>query len=300
MNLPLINTDTVGNSYYGWRINDLLYSPNSVGLTTAQLATWINNFFNQTCAVAPSATTLRVIFPTSFESLTLPATSAKYRFGEEYASTATTNFSVTSASRISYPTIANNNRTLYDSTYLAAGSSSRVFYGVLNNRSLNIFSIERNGPDLNNNDFCFVSFGWLNNSIYSGSAFPRNAYILILDSTTSRIQGFRPSAENSNVVRNFQIPQLPDADPIANYPVSCQSATPGANTTEFYLRDNVAPNKAIGYVPNLLKTSLQIPVGGVYRNTGIDPDLSDMNTWICVGVLGSERILMRVWTQGLA
>ncbi len=300
MNLPLINTDTFGNSYYGWRINDLLYSPESVGFTTAQLATWINNFFNQTCAVTSSSTTLKVIFPTSFESLTFPATSSKYRFGEENASTVTTNINVTSGARISYPTIANNNDSLYDSSYLFAGASSRAFYGVLNNRSLSIFSIARNGQDLNNNNFCFVSFGWLNNSIYSGNAFPRNAYILILDSDTHQIRGFRPSAENSNVVRNFNIPQLPDADPIANYPVSCLSATPGANTTEFYLRDNDAPNKAIGYVPNLLKTSLQIPVGEVYRNTGIDPDLSNMNTWICVGVLGSERILMRVWTQGLA
>lgn len=295
MNLPLINTDNVGNSYYGWRTNNLIYAPDSVGSTTTQLANWINNFFGQTCA-SPSPTTLQIILPTSFESLTLPATSSKYRFGYDDASSTNNE---TSSSKINYPGIQNNIRSLYDSNYLSTESSSRAFYGVLNNRSLSIFSIERNGQDLTSNNFCLVSFGWLLNPIYSSSAFPRNAYILILHSSSTRIQGFRPSAENSSVVRHFQIPQLPEADPIANYPVSCQTATPGANTTELYLRDNTSPYKAMGYVPNLLKTSLEIPVGQVYRNTGIDPDGSDMNTWICVGVFGSERILMRVWTQGL-
>lgn len=295
MNLPLINNDNVGNSYYGWRTNNLLYAPDSVALTTAKLATWINNFFGQTCAFTNNVFVLNVTFPTSFESLTLPATSSNYRFdlsGIETTTAANRVFSM----RISYPSIGSGSN---GAGFDGSGNVNTAFYCVLNNRSLSVFSITRNGADLVSGSGSFVSYGWLNNSIYSGSAFVRSAYVLVLHSSPSQNLGRRPSAENTNIASNFRIPQPQNADPIANYPISCQSATPGANATEFYLRDNAAPNKAIGYVPNLLKTSLQIPVGQVYRNTGIDPDGSNMNTWLCVGVLGSERILMRVWTQGL-
>lgn len=294
MNLPLINNDNVGNSYYGWRTNNLLYAPDSVALTTAKLATWINNFFGQTCAVAENTSWLKVIFPTSFESLTLPVTGSKYRFGLDSIET------TDAANPVRLILFANIGSGSNGAGFTGTGDVDTAFYCVLNNRSLSVFSIARNGADLVSSSWAsFASFGWLNNSIYSGSAFVRSAYALVLHPSPAQNLGRRPSAENTNIASNFRIPWSPNADPIANYPISCQSATPGANATEFYLRDDVAPNKAIGYVPNLLKTSLQIPVGQVYRNTGIDPDGSNINTWLCVGVLGSERILMRVWTQGL-
>jgi len=50
MNLPLINNDNVGNSYYGWTINNLDYAPESSGFTATQCANWINGFFGQSCA----------------------------------------------------------------------------------------------------------------------------------------------------------------------------------------------------------------------------------------------------------
>ena len=293
MNLPLINNDNVGNSYYGWRTNNLLYAPDSLALTTAKLATWINNFFGQTCAVSVNSSRLDVIFPTSFESLTLPATGSKYRFGLDSIETTNT---ANPVRWVLFPNIGSGSN---GAGFTGTGNVDVAFYCVLNNRSLSVFSIARNGSDLVSVSGSFASYGWLNNSIYSGSAFVRSAYVLVLHSSPAQNLGRRPSAENTNIASNFRIPQPQNADPIANYPISCQSATPGANATEFYLRDDAAPNKAIGYVPNLLKTSLQIPVGQVYRNTGIDPDGSNMNTWLCVGVLGSERILMRVWTQGL-
>ena len=290
MNLPLINNDNVGNSYYGFRTNNLIYAPDSVGLTNTQCANWINGFFGgQTCAIEDNANFygLSLILPNSFETLSLPVISSKYRFN---------NTGINSNNNSNSPTDVPHFR---GANVVALNNLNRVFYCCLNNRSLSIFSIQRDGSNLLNSTYGFISYGWLNNPIYTGSAYPRNAYSLSLSSIeTSRGAG-RPSAENSQARQNFQIPTGTTDDPIANYPVSCQTATPGANTTELYLRDNTSPHKAIGYVPNLLKTSLQIPVGQVYRNTGIDPDGSTMNTWICVGVFGSERVLMRVWTQGL-
>ena len=291
MNLPLINTDNVGNSYYGWRTNNLIYAPDSAVMTNTQCVNWINNFFGQTCAIEDprNVSGLYLILPNSFETLSLPVTSSNYRFNND---------GINSNNNSNFPTVASHALGI-SALQLNQPSADRVFYCCLNNRSLSIFSIQRNGSNLSNNSYGFVSYGWLSNPIYTGSAYPRNAYSLFLNSNQTLRSAGRPSAENSPVRQDFQIPKETTADSIANYPVSCQSATPGANTTELYLRDNTSPHKAMGYVPNLLKTSLQIPVGQVYRNTGIDPDGSNMNTWICVGVFGSERILMRVWAQGL-
>lgn len=293
MNLPLINNDNVGNSYYGFRTNNLIYAPDSVGLTNTQCANWINGFFEeQTCAIEYNTNFgatkgLALILPNSFETLSLPVTFSNYRFNSD---------SINSRNNSNFPIDVEHFRGI---GVVELNNLNRVFYCCLNNRSLSIFSIQREGSNILNSTYGFVSYGWLSNPIYTGSAYPRNAYSLSLSSIENSRGAGRPSAENSPVRQNFQIPTDITADSIANYPVSCQTATPGANTTELYLRDNTSPHKAMGYVPNLLKTSLQIPVGQVYQNTGIDPDGSTMTTWICVGVFGSERILMRVWTQGL-
>lgn len=287
MNLPL-NNDNVGNSYFGWRSNTLIYAPDSVEVFASQLVNWINGFFGETCAFVNFQGSFNIIFPVSFETLSRPASEGKYRFGN-FGFSSSNNNALTAV--VGYPVGVELTNFIGDPT--------RVYYGVLNNRSLSLFLISRNGGNINNSNYAFMSIGWLSNPLYSGSAFPRNAYYLFLSSQNPRV-GARPSAENTSSGVNFQIPTGTTADPIANYSIACQTATPGANTTELYLRDNVAPNKAIGYIPNVLKTNLQIPIGQIYRNTGIDPDGSNMNTWICVGVFGTERILMRVWTEGLA
>lgn len=285
MNLPLINNDNVGNSYYGWRTNNFVYAPDSIGFTADKWQNWINGFFGQTCVDS----SFRLILPAPFETLSLPVASNRWRFSNGQINTTNT----TGTFGIS-TTVSGGGQTLTNSN--AIGSTTRVHYGVLNNLSFSIFSISPNGANIDNTQCSFASIGWLINPLYSGSAFPRNAYYLFSLGFDSGSGSGRPSAENTTVLQRLQYPNLNIANPIANYSINCETATLGANTTELYLRDNVAPNKAIGYVPNLLKTSLQIPVGQVYRNTGIDPNGSNMNTWICVGIYGSERLLMRVWT----
>lgn len=288
MNLPLINNDNVGNSYYGWRTNNYVYAPDSIGFTAGKWQNWINGFFGQTCVDS----SFRLILPAPFETLSLPVASNRWRFFDGQINTTNT------TGTFGIPMLVlGGGQGLSNSG--AIGSTNRVHYGVLNNSSFSMFSILPNGADINNAECFFASIGWLRNPLYSGSAFPRNAYYMFNVGINSSSGSGRPSAENSTVLQRLQYPNSNIADPIANYSINCQTATPGANTTELYLRDNVAPNKAIGYVPNLLKTSLQIPVGQVYSNTGIDPDGSNMNTWICVGIYGSERLLMRVWSSGL-
>lgn len=293
MNLPLINNDNAGNSYFGGRANNFVYAPDSAGVTTQQFTDWINGFFGQTCAIRLSTDNINLILPISFESLSLPVSVSKARFqnnGNTICS-ANTNSNLDVANRV------HNSTNVFSFSDLLA---ERVTYAVLNNKSLNVFQVRRVGADLDNSSYRFLSVGWLSNSLYSGSAFPRSAYFLRLISPSSGNFAFRASIENTNVLQNFVVPTSLDANSIANYSVSCQIATPGANATELYLRDDATSNKAIGYVPNILKTSLNIPVGQIYKNTGIDPDGSNNPHWICVGNYGNERLLMRVWAQGLA
>lgn len=288
MNLPLINEITGTNriSFLGWKINNLNYSPESVGFSADALTNWINNFFGQTAMTSVGALT----FPTSFESLPLPATNTNHRFNDFQLSTTNKN-QTGQFELVNYPSAQLSTHSW--------NNQGKIFWGVLSNTNLSVFSINKNGENMDNSAYFFSSIGWLSNPLYSGSAFPRNAYCLFLSSQGNLIGGGRPSAENSQILQSFQIPTGTSADSIANYLIACQTSTPGANTTEFYLRDNTSPHKAIGYVPHLLKTNLQIPVGQIHRNTGIDPDGINMHTWICVGRFGSESILMRAWAQGL-
>jgi hypothetical protein len=285
MTLPLINEITGTNriSFLGWKTNNLNYSPESVGFGTG-LPNWLNNFFGQTVMTSVGALT----FPTSFESLPLPVTNTNHRFNDYQLSTTNSNQSGQFMRNYGVAQLSTHPWT----------NQGRIFWGVLSDTNLSIFSINKNGENMDNSGYFFSSIGWLSNPLYSGSAFPRNAYFLFLSRHSNQIGGGRPSTENG-LLQYFQIPTETSADSIANYPIACQAATPGANTTKLYLRGNISPHKAIGYVPHLLKTNLQIPVGQIYRNTGIDPDGISMHTWICVGVFGSERILMRAWTQGL-
>jgi hypothetical protein len=293
MNLPLINNDNANNSFFGYHTNNLIYAPDSIGFTSVQCANWINGFFGQTCAFADS-TRFNLILPVNFESLSLPATATKFRFNVRGISPTNQNPSTTT-DNVRY--CAENCVDLRQNVF---NSSSSYYWAVLNSHSLNVLTY--NTLKDQTNAYLFFSCGWLKNSLFFGSTFVRSAYYLFMDNLLNN-QNFRAAGRPLNEFGNtqrFAFATSTTPNPIVNYPVSCQSATPGANTTEFYLRDNVAPNKAVGYVPNLLKSSLDIPVGQTYRNTGIDPDGSNMNTWKCVGKIGGESLLMRVWTAGLA
>jgi hypothetical protein len=286
MTIPLINNDNVGNSYYGWVGNNLDWAPESLGFTATQCANWINGFFGQSCAFANS-TTFNLILPVSFESLSLPATASKFRFDRLGISRTIGNPSTTTTMDVQYCGI-----NCID-LFMIFNSLSSYYWAVLNSHSLSI-AVSTLDPS---NPVFFFSCGWLKNPLFPASVFVQNAYFLW---TFSGLAAGRPSlAFGANNRQNFVFPGASTPNPIANYPVSCQSATPGANLTEFYLRDNVAPNKAVGYVPNVLKCSLPLSVGRIYRNTGIDPDGSDNPYWMCVAEIGNERLLMRAWATGL-
>jgi hypothetical protein len=292
MNLPLINNDNAGNSYYGWTTNNLDWAPGSLGFTTAQCANWINGFFGQTCAFADSDK-FNLILPVSFESLSLPATASKFRFNRLGIN----------------KDMGNPSTTTMDSQYCGINCidlftyyfnrPSSYYWAVLNSHSLSVFVENTEYSVSSTQRYIFFSCGWLKDPLFTASAFVQNAYFLW--TFLPGLAAGRPSlALREDSRQNFVFPgEATTPDPIANYSVSCQTATPGANTTEFYLRDNVAPNKAVGYISNVLKSSLDLSVGGTYRNTGVDPDGSNNPYWKCVAKIGNESILMREWATGI-
>lgn len=294
----LTNQDNVGNYYFGYRTNNFAFSSAQIGLSGQTLVDWINTSFGETCAAlnGDDLNSLSLILPHPTETLTRPAIpNAKFRFGYQHYNTTNTNILSNSIAYFNpdNPPFPPN---------LNLGSSIHVYYCVLNNSSLNIFGCRFFEDNLNPNLYFFRSIGFLKNPLYSGIAFPRNIYQYFLGGSNFPIPGAsRPGVENTGVDsrKALRISVPGSADPIANYPLSCQIATPGANATDLWLRDHDAPNKAIGVVSNLLKTTLDIPVGQIYRNSGIDPDGSDNPYWICVAKMGNESILMRVFAIGL-
>jgi len=308
----LTNQDNVGNYYFGFRTNNFAFSPDQIGLTYSTLADWINTSFGETCAVWDGQY-FALILPHPNEVLTRPALASqgqfKFRFGRLNLNTRNTDglnqdVSPFGPFLITYY-LMNQGTSLFEQKQNLRLGENFVYYCVLNNASLNVFGCRYSGNNLNPNSenfdsgFVFRSIGFVKNPLYSGSSFPRNAYYYFLDSDLVYQIAGRPDLENTKVRKPIRIPTSESADPIANYPIFCQTATPGANTTDLLLRDNDLPHKAIGSVPNVLKSTLDIPVGQIYSNTGIDPDGSNNPNWICVGKMGSESILMRVWAQGL-
>jgi hypothetical protein len=302
----LTNQDNVGNYYFGYRDNNLPFDNAQVALTAPTLVNWINACFGDTYAVVSSGTnSFNLILPHPNEVLTPPATAAtQWPDSNRRFETDCINGRVSgrSDSRIAYliPGAGQRNIDLNS-------NPNYVYYAVLNNFSLNIFYCRYNSTGLIPNVFSvFTSIGFLKNPLYSPSRFVRNAYYYSLGCSENiwKNGGGHPEVlgVHAPLLKYLRVPNVSTpvtADPIANYAISCQTATPGANTTDLVLRDDEAPNKAIGIVSNVLKTTLNIPVGQTYRNTGVDPDGSDNPSWMCVGKMGNESILMRAWATGL-
>lgn len=302
----LTNQDNVGNYCFGYRTNNLLFDNAQVALNAPTLVNWINNCFGDTYAVVSSGTnSFNLILPHPDEVLTPPATAAPYwpdskrRFTEGGINGRA---SGSSDSNMGYLIPGGGQRSI-DLT----SDPNYVYYAVLNNFSLNIFYCRYNSTGLIPNVFSvFTSIGFLKDPLYLPSSFVRNAYYYSLGCSENiwanggghpEVLGVQAPSLKYLRVPNVSTPVT--ADPIANYAISCQTATPGANATGLWLRDDDAPNKAIGRVSNVLKTTLNIPVGQIYRNSGIDPDGSDNPHWMCVGYMGNEAILMRAWAEGL-
>lgn len=284
----LINSDNVGNFYMGFRSDLFAYDTRlSSGPVNNNLRDLINQM-GAGLAVSSGTTDISFRLPQAFDTSNNPTTSTNGRFGDGLMYT-------------------NNSASLTNFfSYTSPGggvgfnlSTIGAWYFVVNSFSVSMFRSNVNGNALNTSNYFFRQVGWAKNPLYDGTNYPLNAYYFFLNSTTTARAGGRPTLPNNDTRTALRVPTGTSADSIANYSITCQTSTPGANTTDLVIFDDASPNRAIGVASNLLKTTLAIPVGQIYRNTGVDPDGSNNQFWICVGDYGSERILMRLWTQNL-
>lgn len=289
MSLPnLINSDNIGNYYMGFRSNLFAYDTR---LMNENNAPNLRDLINQMAAglAVSSGSSIAFRLPQTFDTSNNPTSSSNGRFRDGLLYT-------------------NNTASLSNSiSYQVPGGGSNfdlqtagAWYFVVNPFSVSMFRSDVSGNALNTNSYSFGQVGWFKNPLYDGVNYPLNAYYLFLNSGTTSRGGGRPTLPNISDRTTLRVPTSTSADSVANYSITCQTTTTGANVTDVVLFDNNSPNRAIGVCSNLLKTSLSIPIGQIYRNTGVDPDGGDNPFWICVGVYGSERILMRVWTQNLS
>ena len=285
---PLINSDNIGNYYMGFRSNLFAYDSR---LMNGNNGTQLRDLINQMgtgLAVSDGNNAVSFRLPQSFDNSPNPTNTAEGRFRNR--SIITNNVSPF-ANSITY--VTPNGAISFD---LELGGA---WYFVVNSTSVSMFRCNFTGNSLTPNSYFFIQVGWIKNPLYTGSNFPLNAYYFTLGNSANMRGGGRPEVVNTNTRTPLRVPTGSTADSVANYSISCQTATTGANVTDMVLFDNNAPNRAIGVCSNLLKTSLPIPVGQIYRNTGVDPDGGNNPFWLCVGELGNERILMRVWTLNL-
>lgn len=279
----LINSDNVGNYYMGFRSDLFAYDTR---LASGNNAPNLRDLINQMePGLAVSDNTLSIAFklPQVFDTSNKPTTLTNGRFTD-------------------FLLYSNNNPSLsnaisYESETFNLNLSG-AWYFVVNSFSVSMFWSDVLGNSLSGS-YQFRQVGWAKNPLYDSVNYPLNSYYLFLSSTSSNRRGGRPTLPNNSTRTALRVPTGSTADAIANYSITCQTSTPGANATDLVIRDNNAPNRAIGVASNLLKTTLPIPVGQIYKNTGVDPDGSNNPFWLCVGEYGNERILMRVWTQNL-
>lgn len=286
----LQNVDNVGNYYMGFRSNLFAYDTRLAGGYIAPALRDLINLMEPGLAVSNTTTGLGFKLPQSFDTTAKPTgtNDGRFRDGSFSASNGTT-----SGSYINY---------------IVGGTSENLnlgepgaWYFVVNSTSVSMFCSTVSGNALTPaSGYFFRQVGWIKNPLYDGANYPLNAYYLFLNNLFNNRGAGRPELPNNTTRTVLRVPTSSALDSVANYSITCQTATPNANTTDLVIFDNLAPNRAIGVASNLLKTSLAIPVGQIYRNTGVDPDGSNNPFWLCVGEYGSERILMRVWTLGLA
>ena len=288
----LQNVDNVGNYYMGFRSDLFAYDTRLADGNVATPLRDLINLMEPGLAVSNlESDNISFKLPQSFDTTAKPTTAINGRFRDVAFSASN---GTTTTSYISYVV---PNGVSSESFNL---STSVAWYFVVNTTSVSMFRSNVSGNNLSpSSGYNFRQVGWVKNPLYDGTNYPLNAYYLCLNNSNRR-GGGRPQLPNNISRSSLRVPTTSAFDSVANYSITCQTATPNANTTDLVIFDNLAPNRAIGVASNLLKTSLAIPVGQIYRNTGVDPDGSDNPFWLCVGEYGSERILMRVWTLNLS
>ena len=283
----LINTDIAGNTFYNY------LTP----LVKGEAGKSIDNmtaFLNQ--AIGSSNHLLDA--PNFHRYIRFPAPGIETKTGTVSSNASTyrirVNETVTSFNQYfgGYPRITTGNSsantTSFESIDGSSGDSSSKFcFRVANSYSFASATFSSN--ELTTLD-SFVYFGWLKEPQYTGNPYPRG--LVFLQSQTGTY--FRPTTENATGTTALQSA----ANTITTPSITCSISTPGADTTDVIIRDGVSPNNAIGKLYNCVVLPAACVVGGIYKNTGVDPEGSNQDKFLCIMNWGTKKLGMRIWSEG--
>jgi hypothetical protein len=285
----MINQDNIGNTYF----NERSLTLGQAGITSTDLTNFCTTAFGAGNFFVDGTDAIYIRPPSTNESLTgnitSTSSSANWRFkvgiGENEAGR--NNLRIKSGS-------ANDNSQFIGVSDSGSFSgtlnvSTAYIYMVANSESICYFAVSNDGGAYNFGLYRFFYAGWTKQGLYTETSRFRNICGLYRSHNIN--QAARVASENQTIREPLILND--------NYSITCQTSTPGADATDYVFRDNASPNRAIGIAHNLIKVNQAIPLGQVIRNTGVDPDGSDNPFWKCVGEMGNERVLMRVWTEGL-
>lgn len=158
----------------------------------------------------------------------------------------------------------------------------------------------------------FLSFGWLDDPIPFSASSPYRtsvAYIIAANAYEASSSGYYTYGYHcEQEADGFDTPIRFLTSGSANYSVTCQSgATPTSTwATNLVLIDSTASpqNYAMGSVPNLLLGKGSLTIGQVYKVAGVGRGEANTNPnteqefFICCGNWGTDKLLMRVATEG--
>lgn len=183
---------------------------------------------------------------------------------------------------------------------LSTGLTNSYEYAVITNSNITVTGFASNGANLNTATWRFMSCGWLSDSVFSGGTAVRGLYYVYL-SSSGHSQAFRVSAENQTVAQTI----LTTGD--AQYPITCaldtgDGTTPTADlwAATLWLRDNPSAY-AVGSIPHVLlckTTTLQL--GQLVKINTTIGGVTDQKIWLVAANYGADKLLMRVYTEGVS
>ncbi len=277
----LINTDSFGNTYFNYY----------VAATTGEFGHTNTNLYNFLLAaygstnVATNSGGIYVKPPHANETITSQITSSLYRY-------------LVSLGSGSFHRVADTNSNTMQGTsnnggYNGMGSVDSIrLFGIANQYAFSFCQIT------NANLASIVYCGTLKDPAYSGSNYPRNYSYLYTHNLTSfsydNPQAYRPSNVNSNVRKDYAL-----SGTQINHAITCTNATSSPDLTDLILRDSTSPYYAIGSCYNILKSSASMTIGQLYNVPNTVDGNTDQKRFLCVGNWGTEKLLMRVWTEGI-
>ena len=278
----LYNTDSFGNHYYNYFNGISSGEPydNTSFLTFLQNAFGVNN-------VAANGSEFVITPPSANETITSNTELTLYRFKFSPTNTAYQSFWINSNNGNGFNAVSTTGTT--NPSFIA----NPYIYAIANSESLCLAAFNAPIPT-DATAYRLIYCGWLKEQPHSGGLIPRGASLMYLASNTQ--EAFHPLLENASNNAAY----LTSGD--ANYPITCSDGdTPSASdqTTDLALRE-ASNSYAVGKCWNLLKTTeTTFDVGKVYKLDKIVDGNTEENIWLCGAELGTEKILMRVWTEAL-